>query len=169
MFDPFRNKLNLSEEKPTFSMLKSAEKPNPKDRPIADLAIKTVEQCRKAYEPVYAMLPPKVKISIEGIQRNQDAKIAELYSAKITFGEFNVAMSRMTADVVTVFSGVLPSPPNETISNASKAAAPTAVVENKSTLPAEVRAALVIGNSTYVNLPKALESRKRCKIYCRSS
>src|ERR1700689_3804983 len=51
VFDPFRNKLNLSEEKPTFSMLKSTEKLNRNDRPIADLAIKTVEQCRTVYDP----------------------------------------------------------------------------------------------------------------------
>jgi uncharacterized caspase-like protein len=154
VFDPFRNKLNLSEQKPTFSMLKSTEKLDRKDRPIADLAIETVERCRKAYEPVYAMLPPKVKIGIEGIQRSQDAKIAELYSGRITFGEFNVAMSRMTADAVTLFSGILQPVPNETISNASKAVSPTAIVEKKPTLPAEIRTALVIGNSTYVNLPK---------------
>ena len=55
-------------------MLKSTEKLTRKERPLADLAIKTLEQCRKAYEPVYAMLPPQVRGMLEGIQRRQDFK-----------------------------------------------------------------------------------------------
>jgi hypothetical protein len=47
-FDRFRDKISLSEEKPTFSMLKNSERLNPKDRPIADLAMKTLERCRAA-------------------------------------------------------------------------------------------------------------------------
>jgi uncharacterized caspase-like protein len=157
VFDPFRTKLNFGEEKPTFSMLKNTEKLNRKEKPLADLAVKALEQCRKAYEPVYAMLPPQTKTRIEAIQRDQDAKIAELYNGKITFGEFNVAISRMTADAVTVFSGILQPPkvdPVANLSDASKTVAPSASVENKATPPTDVRTALVIGNSTYANLPK---------------
>jgi hypothetical protein len=76
VFDPFRTKINLGEEKPTFSMLKNTEKLKRKEKPLADLAIKTLEQCRKAYEPVYAMLPPQIRGRIEAIQRSQDAKVA---------------------------------------------------------------------------------------------
>ena len=72
VFDPFRTKINFGEEEPTFSMLKSTEKLTRKERPLADLAIKTLEQCRKAYEPVYAMLPPQVRGMLEGIQRRQN-------------------------------------------------------------------------------------------------
>jgi uncharacterized caspase-like protein len=155
-FDPFRTKLNLGEEKPTFSMLKSTEKLNRKEKPLADLAIKTLEQCRKAYEPVYAMLPPQIKTRIEAIQRGQDAKVAELYNGRITFGDFNGAISRMAAEAVTVFSGILQSPGVDVVANiseSSKTIAPSASVENKY-VPTELRVALVIGNSTYVNLPK---------------
>jgi hypothetical protein len=151
IFDPFRSRINFSEEKPTFSMLKSTEKLSRKERPLADQAIKALEACRKAYEPVYAMLPPPIKGRIEAIQRDQDAKIAELYNGKITFGDFNVAISRMTADAVTVFSGILPPPkaePATDIAGAVKATVPS------NTGSTETRVALVIGNSTYTNLPK---------------
>jgi hypothetical protein len=46
-FDSLRTKIPLGDEKPTFPMLKSVEKLNRKDRPLADLAIKTLEKCRK--------------------------------------------------------------------------------------------------------------------------
>ena len=74
-------------------MLTNKEKLQPKDRPLADLAIKTLEKCRNGYAPVFAMLPQQVVVLIQGVQREQDAKIAELYNGKITFGDYNVAMN----------------------------------------------------------------------------
>jgi hypothetical protein len=151
IFDPFRTRINFSEEKPTFSMLKSTEKLSRKERPLADQAIKALEACRKAYEPVYAMLPPPIKGRIEAIQRDQDAKIAELYNGKITFGDFNVAISRMTAEAVTVFSGILPPPKADPA--ADLAGAVKATIRSNPALT-ETRVALVIGNTSYTNLPK---------------
>lgn len=157
VFDRFRTKINLGEGKPTFSMLKSVEKLSRKDQPVADLAIKTLEQCRKAYEPVYAMLPPQVRSRIEAIQRDQDAEIAELYNRRITFGDFNVAISRMTADLVTAFSGILKSPRADPVASVSPDAASNPIASPssaKAPFPPANRIALVIGNSNYVNLPK---------------
>jgi hypothetical protein len=151
IFDPIRSKVNFSEDKPTFSMLKNTEKLSRQERPLADEAIKALEACRKAYEPVYAMLPPPIKGRIEAVQRDQDAKIAELYNGKITFGDFNVAISRMTADVVTAFSGILPPPKAEAATDIAGAVKATVSSNTGST---ETRVALVIGNSSYTNLPK---------------
>lgn len=157
-FDPLRTKINFGEGKPTFSMLKSTEKLNPKDRPIADLAIKTLDQCRKEYEPAFAMLPPQIRGKLEAIQRSQDAKVAELYNGKITFGDFNVAISQLTADVVTAFSGLLQPPkadPSASLTaDVSKPIAPSPSAVNKPAVPPESRIALVIGNSRYSSLPK---------------
>ena len=85
-FEPIRDKIPL-EDKPTFPMLKNSERLRPKDRPVADLAIKTLERCRAAYAPVYAMLPPQVYRVVQGLERREDALIIELYTGKITFGE----------------------------------------------------------------------------------
>jgi hypothetical protein len=149
-FDPFRKKINLGEEKPTFSMLKNTEKLKPKEKPLADLAIKTLDQCRQAYEPVYAMLPPQARGKIEAIQRSQDVKVAELYNGKITFGDFNVAISQMTADLVTAFSGILQPPKSDPVASVL-----TEVSKPKiDAVPSESRIALVIGNSSYSSLPK---------------
>ena len=83
-FDPIRDKIPL-EDKPTFSMLKNSERLNPKDRPLADLAIKTLEQCRAAYAPVYAMLPPQINRVVHGLERRQDALIADTLFQKNHF------------------------------------------------------------------------------------
>lgn len=92
-FDPLRKKLPLVEDKPTLSMLTNKEKLKAKDRPLADLAIKTLEKCRSMYASAYSMLPQQVQILLRGIDRKQDAIIAELYIGKITFGDYNVAMN----------------------------------------------------------------------------
>jgi hypothetical protein len=54
-FDPLRSKLPLVEDKPTFSMLTNNEKLRTKDKPVADLAITTLEKCRSLYAPVLAI------------------------------------------------------------------------------------------------------------------
>jgi len=157
-FDSLRTKIPLGEEKPTFSMLKNVEKLNRKDRPLADLAIKTLEKCRKAYEPVYAMLPPQVRGMLEGIQRRQDSKVAELYNGKITFGDFNVAMNGMNAEVSAAFSGLSSSPKADEVASSSagspRSTQPSVSSNEKPVVPLESRMALVIGNSNYANLPK---------------
>jgi hypothetical protein len=109
-FDRFRDKFPLGEEKPTFSMLKNSARLNPKDRPIADLAVKTVERCRAIFAPVYALLPPNINLMVQGIQRKQDALIAELYNGKITFGEYNIGIDRLLGEYQSAFSGIKQTP-----------------------------------------------------------
>ena len=50
-FDPIRDKIPLMEEKPTFSMLKNFERLRPKDRPLADLAMKAIESAERRGHP----------------------------------------------------------------------------------------------------------------------
>ena len=160
VFDPIRGKIKLDDEKPTFSMLTNKEKLQPKDRPLADLAIKTLEKCRNGYAPVFAMLPQQVVVLIQGVQREQDAKIAELYNGKITFGDYNVAMNQLTGQLATAISGLqtqpqiqstVASPQPRQIAVDSKAKPPATAVTASFK---EKRLALVIGNSNYVKLPK---------------
>ena len=94
-FDPFRSKFPSidADESPTNAMLTNTERLSPKDRPLADLAIKTIKKCRAGYAPAYAMLPPRVANMIHGIELEQDVLIAKLYNRKITFGEYNQAIS----------------------------------------------------------------------------
>jgi hypothetical protein len=152
-FDPFRDKVSFSDDKPTFSMLKNTEKLLPKDRPIADLAIKTLEQCRKAYEPVYSMLPPQIANLLHGVERRQDATIAELYRGKITFGDYNVAMNRMSGELAAAVAG-LSQPPPAPAGPKEIIAIPPQPAQHVIPTSSETRLALVIGNSNYINLPK---------------
>jgi hypothetical protein len=99
-FDPLRDKIPFGEEKPTFAMLKNNEKLKAKDRPLADLAIKTLEKCRAAYTDVYAVLPPQVSEMIHGLERQQDGIIAGIYRGKLTFGEANIAMNRLNGELL---------------------------------------------------------------------
>jgi hypothetical protein len=92
-FDSLRAKIQFDgEKKPNFKMLTSTERLPAKDKPLGDLAIQTLEKCRAAWLPVYSMLPPQVSALIHGVEREQDALIAELYNGRITFGAFNVGV-----------------------------------------------------------------------------
>ena len=71
VFDPLRKKLPLGEDKPTFSMLTNNEKLQAKDRPLADLAIKTLEKCWSLYAPAYSMLPPQLKFYFKEFNENR--------------------------------------------------------------------------------------------------
>jgi hypothetical protein len=139
-------------------MLKNAERLKPKDKPFADLAIKALEKGRSAFQDVYAALPAQVTAMIHGIDRRQDANIAELYAGKITFGEFNVASNRLRGDVSLALSGVQTTQPTPTSGEAPKdsvrgtAQQPNQVEQkdNKdvgsiASPPREIRVALVIG------------------------
>lgn len=158
MFDPLRSKIPLGEEKPTFSMLTNTEKLRSKDKPLANSAIKTLEKCRTAYAPVYAMLPPQVNAMIYGVEREQDAKVAELYNGKITFGDFNVAMNNLNGALSAALSGISTPPKSSTTTQVAEKAAPPPPLQQHATptvVPSnETRIALVIGNSNYTKLPK---------------
>jgi len=141
-FDPLRDKVPLGPQKPSMQMLTSAARLDAKDKPLADRAITVVQQCRMAYAPAYALLPGATQISIEGLYREEDALIAQLYTGKITFGEFNVGSNRLAGEVFRAFS-VTP----QTQEAHGDRKAPVI-------LPRDTRLALVIGNSNYANLPK---------------
>jgi hypothetical protein len=164
-FDWLRQKIPLGDEKPPLSMLTSKERLHPKDKPRADLAIKTLEQCRQANAPVYAMLPAGVQDMIHGLERRQDAVIAELYVGKITFGEFNVKWTQLNGEHFRALSGIPQTTPSPASSSASvKIAAPspaplsvTTPPKSAQTIPVATqprRTALIIGNSNYSNIPK---------------
>src|SRR6266404_1894929 len=121
--DPLRDKIPLGDDKPTFAMLKNTEKLKVKDRPLADLAIKTLEKCRVAYADVYALLPPQVSAMMHGVERRQDAIVAEIYRGKLTFGEFNIAMNRLNGELASALSGVQVTQPATALREAPKDAA----------------------------------------------
>jgi len=140
-FDPLRDKVPLGSQKPTMQMLTSSARLDPKDKPMADLAMKVVEQCRAAYVPAYAMLQEATRTLIEGLYREEDAWLAQLYAGKIAFGEFNVAENRLAGEIFRAFSGVQ----QADVTNPADVPVP---------LPRDIRIALVIGNGKYANLPK---------------
>jgi hypothetical protein len=163
IFDQLRPKLALGEMKPTLSMLTNSERVRPKDRPLADQAIKTVEKCRQAYSIPFSAFAPHIIKLIDGIYRNQDALIAELYVGKITYGEFNTKMDRLTGDYIRAVSGIpysQTSHPSQTEAKNTPSASVAADRIKKSArqvqkpeAPKVTKIALVIGNSTYINLP----------------
>jgi Caspase domain len=168
VFDPLRDKIPLYWEKPTFQMLTNTERFRFKDKPLGDLAMKTLEKCRSAWSPVYSMLPSQVSALIHGVEREQDAQIAELYNGKITFGAFNVEINRLAWRLAEAVSGIkksseagtTTSSAGTTENNAQKPPSlePRPKAEERSIpIPKqflETRLALVIGNSNYANLPK---------------
>jgi uncharacterized caspase-like protein len=145
-FDPLRDKVPLGSQKPTMQMLTSSARLDPKDKPMADLAIKVVGQCRTAYAPAYAMLQDATRTLIEGLYREEDALIAQLYVGKITFGEFNVAENRLAGEIFRAFSGT----------QQADLTKPAGTPDSNSPVPIarDIRIALVIGNGNYANLPK---------------
>jgi Caspase domain len=151
-FDSLRKKIPLGDEKPTFAMLKNPEKLKQRDKSIADLAIQTVEKCRKTWEPVYEMIPPDAKQRILNGQRLQDAKITELYNGKITFGEFNVALSELIVDAAGLSRSSKPETDHKATSAAEKQRLLSIPAREK--FASGARVALIIGNSNYTNLPK---------------
>jgi uncharacterized caspase-like protein len=113
------------------------------------------------------MLPPQASALIHGVEREQDALIAELYNGKITFGAFNVGIDRLAGRLADALSGIQKSSEARTASNAEATGnivqppLPTSrpnVEQRSASVPAEqfheTRLALVIGNSNYANLPK---------------
>lgn len=139
-------------------MLTDSTRLAPKDRAIADLAIKTMNECRRDYAPVYAMFPPNVYSMIQGAERKQDDLVAQLYNAKITFGDFNVGMNEIAGTLALAFSGI----PSKPIPSATSQPVVQKIAEPKTPPPAatpvavfhDKRLALVIGNGDYIDLPK---------------
>ena len=131
--------------------------------------MKTLEQCRATYAPVFAMLPPQVNATMQGIERRQDAMIAELYSGKITFGEYNIATDRIIGELASLLSGIKQSPQTASSPAAlERKSAETVTMPRsrptevnpapKATVSHAVRVALVIGDSNYIEFAEISKS-----------
>ena len=167
-FDPLRDKIPLGWEKPTLSMLTNKERLRSADKPLMDLMVKALEQCRAALTPVYAMLPPAANATALGTWRAQDALIAELYTRKITFGECNVKMNELAGQVAPALSGSLQFRETAPSANQKTAAGPMPlplsrppmrdttpqIIAPRESATRDVRLALVIGDGSYVTLPR---------------
>jgi hypothetical protein len=130
--DPLRDKVPLGEDnKPTPAMLANPDRVRAEDKPVVDLAIKALAECRKAWAPAWAMLPTAANLMREGAERKQDALIADFYSGKITWGEVNAEMDRLDGEFKQAIS-ITQSPP--TPANAATAETKSAKV-SESSLP----------------------------------
>ena len=72
-FDPLRDRFPLGGEKPTFAMLTDGTRLLPKDKPLADLAIKTIEKCRALLASANVGRPEQTKLRLQGFEREQDS------------------------------------------------------------------------------------------------
>ena len=151
-FDPLRDKFPFGGEKPTFGMLTDRTRVLPKDRPLAELAIKTLGKCKALYADAIAKLPQQTQKRLEGYYREQDSLNARLYLGKITIGEYNVGINRIATEEMKAFFGDV-RPDSDGASKQALAVQPgaqTATIQQ----PHQTRLALVIGNSNYTDLPK---------------
>ena len=133
----------------------------PKDKPLAELLIKTIEKCRALQADAFALLPQQTQQTLLGFYREQDSLDARLYVGKITIGEYNVAMNRMVAEGKKAFFGEVRPDTDSSTKQASaevggtkpspvQPQAQTATIQQSH----QTRLALVIGNSNYTDLPK---------------
>jgi hypothetical protein len=168
-FDPLRDKIPLLPgEQPTSSMLTNPQRVRPEDKPLADLALQTDEKCKAAYTSAWAMLPPPVRAKMLGISRKSDALVKQLSDGKITFGEYNLKHVEIQKQVAVAFGDIWEVHP-------SPAQSATTALDSKSlpsqkrsfdqptpqtSAPHEVRIALVIGESRYLNLPRLRNPEK---------
>lgn len=114
----------------------------------------------RPYAPAFAMLPAQVVVLITGAHQRQDALIAELYVGKITIGEFNIGMNRIKGEIASAFSGIPQSSESSQLTPSSTEPVTGNLVQHSSPpvvaqpVLRQARIALVIGNSSYLNLPK---------------
>jgi uncharacterized caspase-like protein len=161
-FDPLRDKFPLDGQEPTFAMLTDKTRLLPKDKPLADLAIKTIYKCRALYADAYAVLPEQTRLRFKAYNREQDSLIARLYGGKITIGEYNVGMNRIVAEGLKALRGdVSPDPSRVDVKQVANDAGaikpkPSVIKQVQPAIgaPTQTRLALVIGNSNYTDLPK---------------
>jgi len=157
VFDPLRNKIPLGGGKPTVAMLMNRDHILPKDRNLAELALKTFEKCRILQAAATALLPEQTRLRLQGFDREEDALMAQLLAGKLSFGDFNVRMNGIAAEELQVFFG--DARPDATVSNQRSIPVPRprpvsdGGVNTTPAMPLQSKRALVIGNGKYVNLP----------------
>jgi uncharacterized caspase-like protein len=151
-FDPIRDKFPWEGQKPTFAMLTDPTRVLPKDRPLAELAIKTIEKCKALQREAIALLPNQTQQRFEGFFREQDSLNARLYLGKITIGEYNVGINRIVTEETKVFFGEVHPESKQALAGVkgTEPSPQTPVIQQ----PQQTRLALVIGNSNYTDLPK---------------
>ena len=147
-------------------MLTNNEKLQPEERPLADLAIKTLKKCRKVSAPIISRLPVNIQLLSQGYERKQDALIAELYNGKITFGEYNTAGERLRGEYLKGISEYIASSQSHAPKTAQtpkenaqspplpKASAGVEQSQLATRTFQGTRLALIIGNGDYAKLPK---------------
>jgi tetratricopeptide (TPR) repeat protein len=117
-FDSLRDKVPLLGEPPTQTMLTSAERMRPEDKPLADLHLKAYDKCKAVMRAVWAMLPPAVNGKVLSVARQFDPLNAELYRGKITFGEYNVRRIQLVKQWASAFASIRKDPTSETAQTA---------------------------------------------------
>jgi len=162
--DPLRDKFPWEGQKPTFAMLTDRTRLLPKDRPLADLAIKTIEKCRALQADAIALLPQQTQQRLQSFDREVDSLNAQLYVGKITIGEYNVGLNRILADQSKAFFGDAHAESSDggpkQASTETRGTKQSVVqqqaqsVTSQSAISHQTRLALVIGNSNYTDLPK---------------
>jgi Caspase domain len=115
------------------------------------------------------MLPPPVRAKVLGISRKNDALVKQLADGKITFGEYNVKRIEILKQTAVAFGDIWEVRPRETAQSAGTAPDPKPLPSQKRSIeqqtpqtfaPHEVRIALVIGESRYLNLPRLINPEK---------
>jgi hypothetical protein len=162
-FDPLRDKIPLLGEYPSSSMLINPQRVGPEDKPLADLALKTAEKCNEAHATAWLMLPPVVHAKLLRVKRQADALNTQLSKGKITFGEYNQKNIQLKKQLASAYAslsegrGVKTAQSAVTVLESKPLPPPKPPVQNaasQTSTPREVRIALVIGESRYVNLPR---------------
>jgi hypothetical protein len=157
-FDPIRDRFPFGDQKPTFTMLTDPTRVFAKDKPLAELAIKTLGKCRALEADAIALLPQQTQRKLEGYYREQDSLNARLYLGKITIGEYNVGINRIATEEMKDFFGAVP-PDSDGASKQASAEVGGTKPSLVQPAPAiqqshQTRLALVIGNSNYTDLPR---------------
>ena len=144
-------------------MLTNPRRVRPEDKPLADLALKTAEKCKTAAATAWAMLPPPAHAKVLKLIQQSDALNTQLSKGKITFGEYNVRRVEIQTEIVLAIATIPPGARVETAQSGATALdtkplpppkPPVQIAPPQTSASHEVRIALVIGESRYVNLPR---------------
>ena len=142
-------------------MLANSQRVRPEDKPLADLAMRTAEKCKTASSKAFSMLPAIAQAKVHALQLKADALNKELHDGKITFGDYNVRrielLTRMAASLANFLDPAEPAHAVTTAQDYARSARSTVPAQNttpQSSQFHDLRIALVIGESRYLNLPK---------------
>jgi Caspase domain len=145
----------------------NSERVRPQNKPLADMALKAFERCKAAGAPAWAMLPPEPSAKMAVLLRQIDGLVAQLYSGKITFGEYNAKRLRILGEIPgalavignqqSVALATQPIKPAPVAASTAPTVAARPLKQAPTTqrdAPPKVRLALVVGDSAYANLTK---------------